>query len=48
MHLLGRFGNEHLVNGEKDYTRPLYVQEKWFDSYVTNVANTRTYNLSIT
>lgn len=44
--LLGRFGNEHLVNGEVGYAMPVHVGEV-IRFYVTNVANARTYNLSI-
>lgn len=44
--LLGRFGNVHLVNGEMDYT--LDVREgEVIRFFITNVANVRTYNLSI-
>lgn len=44
--LLGRFGNEHLVNGEVGYTLPVKAGEV-IRFFVTNVANVRTYNLSI-
>lgn len=44
--LLGRFGNEHLVNGEVDYSLDVKAGEV-IRFYVTNVANARTYNLSI-
>jgi FtsP/CotA-like multicopper oxidase with cupredoxin domain len=44
--LLGRYGNEHLVNGEVGYT--LAVQKgEVIRFFVTNVANVRPYNLSI-
>ena len=44
--LLGRFGNEHLVNGETNYV--LNVQKgEVIRFFITNVANVRTYNLSI-
>ncbi len=44
--LLGRFGNEHLVNGEKDYALEVKAGEV-IRFFITNVANVRTYNLSI-
>jgi len=44
--LLGRFGNEHLVNGESQYELDVQTGEV-IRFYVTNVANVRTYNLSI-
>jgi FtsP/CotA-like multicopper oxidase with cupredoxin domain len=44
--LLGRFGNEHLVNGEVGNSMKVKEGEE-IRFYVTNVANTRTYNLSI-
>jgi FtsP/CotA-like multicopper oxidase with cupredoxin domain len=44
--LLGRFGNEHLVNGEKDYVLDVQAGEV-IRFFITNVANVRTYNLSI-
>ena len=44
--LLGRFGNEHLVNGESDYTLEVKAGEV-IRFFITNVANVRTYNLSI-
>lgn len=44
--LLGRFGNEHLVNGEVDYELEVTAGEV-IRFYITNVANVRTYNLSI-
>lgn len=44
--LLGRFGNEFLVNGEKDYSLNVNKGEV-IRFFVTNVSNTRTYNLSI-
>lgn len=44
--LLGRFGNEHLVNGEVNYDMPVKAGEV-IRFYITNVANVRTYNLSI-
>ncbi len=44
--LLGRFGNNHLVNGELDYT--LQVEKGEVIRFLmTNVANARTYRLSI-
>lgn len=44
--LLGRFGNEYLVNGENAYTLEVKAGEV-IRFYITNVANVRTYNLSI-
>lgn len=44
--LLGRFGNTHLVNGEENYSLQVKAGEV-IRFYVTNVANARTYNLSI-
>ncbi|NNE37205.1 MAG: multicopper oxidase family protein [Gammaproteobacteria bacterium] len=44
--LLGRFGNEHLINGEKNYSLATNKGEV-IRFYITNVSNTRTYNLSI-
>jgi len=44
--LLGRFGNEHLVNGESNYEMEVQAGEV-IRFYITNVANVRTYNLSI-
>ncbi len=44
--LLGRFGNEFLVNGEQNYTLNAKVGET-IRFFVTNVSNARTYNLSI-
>lgn len=44
--LLGRYGNTHLVNGEENYNLPVKAGEV-IRFYVTNVANARTYNLSI-
>lgn len=44
--LLGRFGNTHLVNGEENYSLNVNAGEV-IRFYVTNVANARTYNLSI-
>lgn len=44
--LLGRFGNQHLVNGEVDYALEVKAGEV-IRFYVTNVANARSYNLSI-
>ena len=44
--LLGRFGNEYLVNGETDYS--LEVQRgEVIRFFITDVSNVRTYNLSI-
>lgn len=44
--LLGRFGNEYLVNGEQNYTITAQTGEV-IRFMVTNVSNARTYNLSI-
>lgn len=44
--LLGRFGNEHLVNGEVGYSMQVAKGEV-IRFFITNVANARTYNLSI-
>jgi FtsP/CotA-like multicopper oxidase with cupredoxin domain len=44
--LLGRFGNEHLVNGEVGYDMEVKKGEV-IRFFITNVANARTYNLSI-
>jgi len=44
--LLGRFGNEFLVNGEEGYALPVKKNEV-VRFFVTNVSNARTYNLSI-
>lgn len=44
--LLGRFGNEFLVNGEKDFSLIVNKGEV-IRFFVTNVSNTRTYNISI-
>lgn len=44
--LLGRFGNEHLVNGEVDYKLEVKAGEV-IRFYITNVANARSYNLTI-
>jgi FtsP/CotA-like multicopper oxidase with cupredoxin domain len=44
--LLGRFGNEYLVNGEENYTLDVKGGEV-IRFYITNVSNVRTYNLSI-
>ena len=44
--LLGRYGNEYLVNGEKDYALSVKSGEV-VRFFVTNVSNARTYNLSI-
>lgn len=44
--LLGRFGNEHLINGEIGYDLEVKAGEV-IRFFVTNVANVRTYNLSI-
>ncbi|MFT7507680.1 MAG: FtsP/CotA-like multicopper oxidase with cupredoxin domain/cytochrome c biogenesis protein CcdA, partial [Acidimicrobiales bacterium] len=44
--LLGRFGNEYLVNGEEDYSLTANTGEV-IRFFVTNVSNARTYNLSI-
>ena len=43
--LMGRFGNQLLVNGEPTYTLSL-AKGDVVRFYLTNVANTRTYNLS--
>jgi len=44
--LLGRFGNEYLVNGEEGYSLEAKAGEV-IRFFVTNVSNARTYNLSI-
>lgn len=44
--LLGRFGNEFLVNGEQNYTLTAKAGEV-VRFLVTNVSNARTYNLSL-
>lgn len=44
--LLGRFGNEYLINGEKNYTLTVKSGEV-VRFFVTNVSNARTYNLSL-
>ncbi len=44
--LLGRFGNQYLTNGETDYTVSAEKGEV-VRLQITNVSNTRTYNLSI-
>jgi len=44
--LLGRFGNEYLVNGEKNYTMTA-LEGEVIRFLITNVSNARTYNLSI-
>ena len=44
--LLGRFGNEYLINGEKDYVMDVQKGEV-IRFFVTNVSNARTYNISI-
>lgn len=44
--LLGRFGNEYLVNGESGYTLKV-TQGELIRFFVTNVSNTRTYRLSL-
>lgn len=44
--LLGRFGNEFLVNGEESYALPVMKGEV-VRFFITNVSNARTYNLSI-
>jgi suppressor of ftsI len=44
--LMGRFGNLFLVNGEPDYTLSVDRGEV-VRLYLTNVSNTRTFNLSI-
>ena len=45
--LMGRFGNTMLVNGETDYALQAKAGEV-IRFYITNSANTRTFNLSIT
>lgn len=44
--LLGRFGNEYMVNGVQDYTTPVEAGEV-IRFFITNVSNVRTYQLSI-
>ncbi len=44
--LLGRFGNQYLVNGETDYMLGVRQGER-IRFFVTNVSNARTYKLSI-
>ena len=44
--LLGRFGNEFLVNGQDDYSLKVKKGEV-IRFFITNVSNARTYNLSI-
>lgn len=44
--LLGRFGNEYLVNGETEYSLSVEKGEV-VRFFVTNVSNARTYNLSL-
>jgi suppressor of ftsI len=44
--LLGRFGNTYLVNGEENFALPVKKGEV-IRFYVTNVSNTRVYNLRI-
>ena len=44
--LLGRFGNQFLVNGDPDYTLGVRQGER-IRFFVTNVSNARTYKLSI-
>jgi suppressor of ftsI len=44
--LLGRFGNEFLVNGQKDFTLRVKTGEV-IRFFLTNVSNARTYNLSL-
>jgi len=44
--LLGRFGNEYLVNGETGYKLNVRQGER-IRFFVTNVSNARTYNLAI-
>ncbi|MEK7148165.1 MAG: multicopper oxidase family protein [Patescibacteria group bacterium] len=44
--LMGRFGNTMLVNGETDYTLQAKTGEV-IRFYITNSANTRTFNISI-
>jgi FtsP/CotA-like multicopper oxidase with cupredoxin domain len=44
--LLGRFGNEFLVNGEPRYTLKIKKGEV-VRFFITNVSNVRTYNLSL-
>ncbi len=43
--LMGRFGNVHLVNGEPDYAARVRLGEV-VRFFVTNVSNTRTYNVA--
>ena len=44
--LVGRFGNEYLVNGERDYSMNV-KQNEVIRFLITNVSNVRTYNLAI-
>jgi suppressor of ftsI len=44
--LLGRFGNEYMVNGATDYSLKV-TQGEVIRFFVTNVSNARTYNLSL-
>jgi FtsP/CotA-like multicopper oxidase with cupredoxin domain len=44
--LMGRFGNQLLINGEPDYTPHVRAHEV-VRFYLTNVANARTFNLRI-
>ena len=44
--LLGRFGNDFLVNGETDYSLPVKKGEV-IRFFITNVSNVRTFNLSV-
>jgi len=44
--LLGRFGNEYLVNGTTDYSLQ-FIQGEVIRFFVTNVSNARTYKLSL-
>jgi FtsP/CotA-like multicopper oxidase with cupredoxin domain/cytochrome c biogenesis protein CcdA len=44
--LIGRFGNEYLVNGVQDFTTTVREGEV-IRFFITNVSNARTYNLSI-
>lgn len=44
--LMGRFGNTMLINGETDYTLQV-KQGEVVRFYITNVANTRTFNFAV-
>ena len=44
--LMGRFGNEFFINGEEEYLLEAQTGER-VRFYVTNVANTRVFNISL-